>query len=91
MEALIANLDLLARRDFATLQKICGVDQADLIDMLAEIRALDPKPGARFEVSVADTIVPDVLVFPRVMVAGRSSSIRQPCPASSSTMNIMPR
>ncbi|AIJ69077.1 RNA polymerase sigma-54 factor [Brucella suis] len=63
MEALIANLDLLARRDFATLQKICGVDQADLIDMLAEIRALDPKPGARFEVSVADTIVPDVLVF----------------------------
>lgn len=64
MEALIDNLDLLARRDFATLKKICGVDQADIIDMLTEIRMLDPKPGALFEISVADAIVPDVLVTP---------------------------
>lgn len=62
MEALINNLELLARRDFATLKKLCGVDQADLLDMLGEIRALDPKPGTQFEVSVADVIVPDVLV-----------------------------
>ncbi len=64
MEILIDNLDILARRDFAALKKLCGVDQADLLDMLAEIQALDPKPGARFEVSVADVIVPDVLVAP---------------------------
>ncbi|MFP3648424.1 RNA polymerase factor sigma-54, partial [Paraburkholderia sp. SIMBA_054] len=38
MEALIDNLDLLARRDFATLKKLCGVDQADILDMLTEIR-----------------------------------------------------
>ncbi|GAA5662815.1 RNA polymerase sigma-54 factor 2 [Brucella sp. NBRC 14130] len=64
MEALIDNLDLLARRDFATLKKLCGVDQADILDMLTEIRMLDPKPGALFEISVADAIVPDVLVTP---------------------------
>ena len=64
MEALIDNLDLLARRDFATLKKLCGVDQADILDMLTEIRMLDPKPGASFEISVADIIVPDVLVTP---------------------------
>ena len=64
MEALIDNLDLLARRDFATLKKLCGVDQADILDMLTEIRMLDPKPGALFEISVADAIVPDALVTP---------------------------
>lgn len=62
MQALVENLDHLARRDFVSLQKLCGVDQADLLDMLTEIRALDPKPGASFEVAVADAIVPDVIV-----------------------------
>jgi RNA polymerase sigma-54 factor len=64
MAALVDNLDLLARRDFATLKKLCGVDQADILDMLSEIRTLDPKPGALFEVAVADAIVPDAVVTP---------------------------
>ncbi|AFL48622.1 RNA polymerase sigma-54 factor [Sinorhizobium fredii] len=62
MEALVANLELLARRDFATLKKICGVDEEDLVDMLAEIRKLDPKPGTSFETSVTEAIIPDVIV-----------------------------
>jgi RNA polymerase sigma-54 factor len=62
MQALIANLPLLARRDFVALRKICGVDEDDLLDMLAEIRALDPKPGAAFEGGVSDLITPDILV-----------------------------
>ncbi|PWL19326.1 RNA polymerase sigma-54 factor [Falsochrobactrum shanghaiense] len=62
MAAMIDHLDLLARRDFAALKKVCGVDQADIADMLREIRALDPKPGARFSVDIADSVVPDVLV-----------------------------
>jgi len=62
MKALIANLDLLARRDFQALKKICGVDEEDLLDMMAEIRALDPRPGLAFTGGTADTIVPDVLV-----------------------------
>ncbi|MEI2300731.1 RNA polymerase factor sigma-54 [Ensifer sp. MJa1] len=62
MEALVANLELLARRDFASLKKICGVDEEDLIDMLAEIRKLDPKPGTSFETSVTEAIVPDIVV-----------------------------
>jgi RNA polymerase sigma-54 factor len=62
MRALVGNLDLLARRDFQTLKKICGVDEEDLLDMLAEIRALDPRPGMAFSGGSADTIVPDVLV-----------------------------
>jgi len=48
MQALVANLPLLAKRDFAQLRKICGVDEEDLADMLKEIRRLDPKPGRAF-------------------------------------------
>jgi RNA polymerase sigma-54 factor len=63
MRALIANLELLARRDFQSLKKICGVDEEDLLDMMAEIRALDPRPGTAFiGGGVADTIVADVEV-----------------------------
>ena len=62
MEALINNLELLARRDFASLKKICGVDEEDLLDMLSEIRALDPKPGAGFLPTIQETIVPDIVV-----------------------------
>lgn len=64
MKALLDRLDLLARRDYAALQKICHVDQADLVEMAAEIRALDPKPGSVFSSGVADVIVPDVTVRP---------------------------
>ena len=62
MQALLQNLKLLAARDFVQLRRICGVDQADLTDMFAEIRALDPKPGAAFAAGVADAVIPDVIV-----------------------------
>lgn len=62
MQALVKRLDLLAKRDFASLRKICGVSEEDLLDMLAEIRALDPRPGAGFEGGHADAVVADVEV-----------------------------
>jgi RNA polymerase sigma-54 factor len=62
MRALIAHLELLARRDFAALRRICGVDDEDLVDMMAEIRSLDPRPGMAFATGTTDSIVPDVVV-----------------------------
>ncbi|ESY88391.1 RNA polymerase sigma54 factor [Mesorhizobium sp. LNHC220B00] len=62
MKALVANLELLARRDFQTLKRLCGVDEEDLLDMLAEIRALDPRPGMAFSGGASDAIVADVEV-----------------------------
>ncbi|MCV3211629.1 RNA polymerase factor sigma-54 [Mesorhizobium sp. YC-39] len=64
MAALVANLELLARRDFQALKQLCGVDQEDLLDMLHEIRALDPKPGNRFQSGAPESIIPDVWVTP---------------------------
>ena len=62
MQALVAHLDLVARRDFAALRRVCGVDDADLTDMIAEIRRLNPKPGLAFGSAVVQPIVPDVFV-----------------------------
>ena len=62
MAALVAHLDLVARRDFAGLRRHCGVDDADLADMVAEIRRLNPKPGLAFGSAVVQPIVPDVFI-----------------------------
>jgi RNA polymerase sigma-54 factor len=64
MQALVARLDLLARREFAALKKICGVSDEDLADMIAEIRKLNPKPGLAFGSVPVQPIVPDVFVRP---------------------------
>jgi RNA polymerase sigma-54 factor len=62
MQALIANLDLLANRKLDKLREICGVDSDDLRDMIAEVRALTPKPGAAFGAVESHSVVPDVYV-----------------------------
>ncbi len=62
MAQLMANLDLLARRDIAGLRKVCGVDDEDLREMIAEVRGLTPRPGAAFGGEPAPSIVPDVTV-----------------------------
>ncbi len=64
MARLIDNLDLLARGEIARLKRLCDVDDEDFADMLAELRAFDPKPGLRFGGGGAAAVVPDVLVTP---------------------------
>lgn len=62
MQALLRHIDLLAKRDFAALRRLCGVDDEDLADMVAEIRHLNPKPGLAFGSTLVQPVVPDVLV-----------------------------
>ena len=62
MEALVVNLELLAKRDFPALKRLCNVDEEDLVDMMAEIRQLNPKPGNAFGSVVVHPVVPDVFV-----------------------------
>lgn len=62
MARLLDNLDLVARGEFARLKRMCDVDDEDFADMLAELRAYDPKPGLAFGASEASTVVPDILV-----------------------------
>ena len=64
MATLLDNLELLGRRELKRLQALCGVDAEDLADMIAEIKALDPKPGAGFDAAPPLPIIPDVLMRP---------------------------
>ncbi|WP_395673435.1 RNA polymerase factor sigma-54 [Phenylobacterium sp.] len=62
MAALLDNLQLLARRDMAALKRACGVDDEDLREMVAELKALTPRPGAAFGAEPVQPTVPDVYV-----------------------------
>ncbi len=62
MEALIDNLELIAKGEVARLKRLCGVDDEDLSDMLQELRSYDPKPGMAYGSSTADAVVPDILL-----------------------------
>ncbi|HEY8382336.1 MAG TPA: RNA polymerase factor sigma-54 [Microvirga sp.] len=62
MQVLVSRLDLVARRDLNALKRLCGVDDEDLGQMLAEIRALEPKPGRAFGAAPVEVLVPDAFV-----------------------------
>jgi len=62
MATLIDNLELLAKRDFAQLRRLCRVDEEDLAEMVSEVRRLDPKPGLVFGGEPAQAVIPDVFV-----------------------------
>lgn len=62
MRVLLDNLDLVANHDFSRLADHCGVNETYLHDMIAEIRALNPRPSSHFEHFVAQTVIPDVLM-----------------------------
>ena len=62
MAVLLDNLELLARRDLGALRRLCAVDEEDLREMIAEVRALTPRPGAAFGSDPVQSVVPDVLV-----------------------------
>jgi RNA polymerase sigma-54 factor len=64
MQKLLDHLELLARRDIPALRRICGVDDEDLMEMIQEIRRLDPKPGLKFGSSRVQIVAPDVYVRP---------------------------
>jgi RNA polymerase sigma-54 factor len=62
MAALLDNLPLLAKRDMPALRRACEVDDEDLREMVAELRALTPRPGAAFGGEPAQPVAPDVFV-----------------------------
>jgi RNA polymerase sigma-54 factor len=62
MQVFVANLPLVAKRDFAQLARLCGVDMDDIADMAAELRSLDPKPGRAFGDAPIQPLVADVIV-----------------------------
>ena len=62
MQTLLDNLPLLAAHDYDALCKKCGVNQTYLMDMVDEIKSLNPRPASAFEHLIVQTIVPDVMM-----------------------------
>ena len=63
MQTLIENLHLLAAMDVRLICETCGVNAKDAEEMIAELKALNPKPGLAFDYDVAAPVVPDVFVL----------------------------
>ncbi|MFN0023351.1 MAG: RNA polymerase factor sigma-54 [Parvularculaceae bacterium] len=62
MRAFIDNIELLAKADLRGLIKATGADEEDIRDMIAEVRALTPKPGYAFGSDPVQVVTPDVIV-----------------------------
>jgi RNA polymerase sigma-54 factor len=62
MEVFLDNLELLGKRDFPALRRICNVDAEDLTEMIADIQSLNPKPGLAFGSEQIQAVVPDVYI-----------------------------
>lgn len=62
MATLLDNLERLAKHDYAALKSLCGVDNEDLDEMIAEIRDLTPKPGLAFTSDTTRAVEPDVFI-----------------------------
>jgi len=62
MQKLLEHLDLLAQGERERLMRLCGVDAADLAEMVSEIRALNPKPAESFSTMPVVPVVPDILM-----------------------------
>jgi RNA polymerase sigma-54 factor len=62
MEIFLDNLEMLGERKFSDLRKLCNVSKEDFLDMVEEIKSLNPKPGLEFGEEVVFTVIPDVFV-----------------------------
>jgi len=62
MQAFVENLELLAKGDLKGLMRATGADEEDIRDMIAEVRALNPKPGYAFGSEPVQIVTPDVIV-----------------------------
>lgn len=97
MQKLLDNLELLAARDLKKLKKICEATDEDLSSMIADIKALNPKPAAAYFQEQNQSIIPDVIVsrnkygeyrielnqdsLPRILINREYSKILQQTPS----------
>jgi RNA polymerase sigma-54 factor len=61
---LLENLPLLGSHNLAALKRAVGVDADELVDMITEIKRLNPKPGLQFGSVQIQPVLPDVIVRP---------------------------
>ena len=64
LQRLLDHLNLLGDGDLPGLARACGVRETDLDGLVAQLRELNPHPGAAFAEEQVETRVPDLLLRP---------------------------
>jgi RNA polymerase sigma-54 factor len=59
---LLDNLPLVAKGEIRRLSRLCALAEEEVMEMIAEVRALDPKPGEAFSSAPAEAVIPDILL-----------------------------
>ncbi len=59
---LLDNLELLAKQEMTKLKKICGVDDEDLKEMIADIKSLNPYPAVEWNFQPSPPITPEIFI-----------------------------
>lgn len=59
----IANLELLAQKDFKKLARVSGCELTEVAEICELITTLTPKPGLQYGSDVSTSIIPDVVVM----------------------------
>lgn len=62
MRALLENLNLLGDHKIDALARICGIGANGVMDLVRQIRELDPRPGRQFDTDPVVPALPDVYV-----------------------------
>ena len=61
---LLDRLDLVAQQDVHAIRELCSVDTEDAVDMIAEIRALNPSPLVRQDSPPVVGQEPELIILP---------------------------
>ncbi|HSM43208.1 MAG TPA: RNA polymerase factor sigma-54 [Afifellaceae bacterium] len=65
IQVMLDNLHMLANGSHTALQRLCNVSAEDFAEMLAEIKALDPKPGLAYTHEPVALAIADIIVRER--------------------------
>lgn len=64
-QSILDNLELLASGNMTKLKKCSGLDEADISKILLLIKSCNPKPGSIYDHTIAQTLIPEVIVRKR--------------------------
>ena len=62
IQLVTCHLELLAARDFTTLERKTKLDEPILAEVVALIQSLNPRPGSIIATGTSDYVIPDVIV-----------------------------
>ena len=62
-EIIMDNLHLVAKHNFAALEKLCAISSGEIRDITAKIKTLNPKPGLNFHRVLPESIIPDAYTW----------------------------